>query len=230
MLIEGPELSIIIPVLNEAGSIGTCLWRLQTLRNRGVEIIVVDGGSHDATVSLAAPLADRVIHSKKGRAVQMNAGAAVTTGRILLFLHADTQLPDQAYTTILNVMELPHVWGRFDVKLSGMHSVFRIIELMMNLRSGLTGIATGDQAIFVTRSAFYAVDGFPDYPLMEDIELSKRLKKIAFPVCLRDKVITSSRRWERNGILRTIGLMWWLRFLYYLGTHPSVLQRVYDKG
>lgn len=230
MLIEGPELSIIIPVLNEAGTIGECLWRLQTLRKRGVEIIVVDGGSQDATVTLASPLADRVIHSKQGRAVQMNTGATQATGRILLFLHVDTRLPEQAYKTILQSMELPHVWGRFDVKLSGRHSMFRMIEQMMNLRSGLTGIATGDQAIFVTRSAYDSVGGFPDYPLMEDLEISKRLKKLAFPVCLKAKVITSSRRWEKNGIFRTIGVMWWLRFLYFLGTHPRVLQRAYDKG
>jgi len=232
MIIEGPELSIIIPVLNEADQIESSLLKLQDIRNRGVEIIVVDGGSTDASVALAKPLADVVIETDESvatthRARQMNAGAQQATGRILLFLHIDTLLPDQAYRLILGAMELPHVWGRFDVKLSGDHFMFRLIELMMNLRSGLTGIATGDQGIFVTRNAFDQVKGFPDYPLMEDVEISKRLRKLAFPVCVRTKATTSSRRWENNGIIRTILLMWWLRFLYFLGAHPRVLERQY---
>jgi len=232
MIIEGPELSIIIPVLNEADQIKPSLLKLQDIRNRGVEIIVVDGGSTDASVQLAKPLADRVLEAGENvsthRARQMNAGAQHATGRILLFLHIDTLLPDQAYQLILGAMELPHVWGRFDVKLSGDHFLFRLIELMMNLRSGLTGIATGDQGIFVTRNAFDQVNGFPDYPLMEDVEISKRLRKLAFPICLKARATTSSRRWESNGIVRTIVQMWWLRFLYFLGTHPRVLVKQYD--
>ncbi len=231
MIIEGPELSIIIPVLNEADRIEQALQKLQFIRNRGVEIIVVDGGSEDASVTLAEPLADLVIEAGEGiaayRARQMNAGAHHATGRVLLFLHVDTELPEQAYKLILSSMELPHVWGRFDVKLSGDHFMFRIIELMMNLRSGLTGVATGDQGIFVTRNAFDRIKGFPDYQIMEDVEISKRLRKMAFPVCLKNKATTSSRRWEKNGILRTVGKMWWLRFLYFLGTHPRILIKQY---
>ena len=231
MIIEGPELTIIIPVLNEADQIEQSLQKLQIMRNRGVEIIVVDGGSHDASVALAEPLADLVISSGEeishNRARQMNIGAYYATGRIFLFLHSDTYLPEEAYKLVLSAMELPHVWGRFDVKLTGQHFMFRIIEMMMNLRSGLTGIATGDQGIFVTRNAFEKIKGFPDYPLMEDVEISKRLRRLAFPVCLKDKAITSSRRWEKNGIFRTIGLMWWLRFLYFMGAHPRVLVSQY---
>ncbi len=229
MLIEGPELSIILPVWNEEPLIGACLFRLQSLRKRGVEIVVADGGSSDRTVSLAEPLCDHLVCSTKGRATQMNTGARVATGRILLFLHVDTELPANAYEEILSAMELPHLWGRFDVKLTGSHFMFRFIEHMMNLRSGLTGIATGDQAIFVTRAAFEQVGGFPDQPLMEDIEISRRLKKLAFPVSLKSRVITSSRRWEENGIYTTVLLMWWLRFLYFIGAHPRVLHKMYEK-
>lgn len=234
MLIEGPELSIIIPMLNEADRIEHALQRLKFMRERGVEIIVVDGGSDDASVSLAEPYVDLLIEAGEGiehnRALQMNAGAFHATGRILLFLHVDTQLPEQAYKLILDAMELPHVWGRFDVKLSGKYFMFRIIETMMNLRSGLTGVATGDQGIFIMRNIFEKIRGFPDYPIMEDIEISKRLRKKAYPVCLKDKAITSSRRWEKNGIFKTISLMWWLRFLYFIGTHPRVLVNQYYKG
>lgn len=229
MIIDGPELSIIIPVLNEVEQIQQCLWRLQELRRTGVEIIVVDGGSEDGSLEHSHKLADQVLQADQGRASQMNTGAEHATGRVLLFLHVDTVLPEQAYWTMLRSLQPPHVWGRFDVQLSGKHFMFRVIEQMMNLRSGLTGIATGDQAVFVTRAAFHAVRGFPDYPLMEDIEISKRLKKLSFPVCLKDKVITSSRRWENNGILRTILLMWWLRLQYFLGVNPRLLARVYEQ-
>ncbi|MFK8067603.1 MAG: TIGR04283 family arsenosugar biosynthesis glycosyltransferase [Gammaproteobacteria bacterium] len=233
MILEGPELTIIVPMLNEAARIEHALQRLQSLRKRGVEIIVVDGGSVDESVAIAEPYVDLLIESGEGiqhnRAKQMNAGAFHATGRILLFLHADTQLPDQAYKLILQAMELPHVWGRFDVKLSGENFMFRIIETMMNLRSGLTGVATGDQGIFVMRHIFEEIKGFRDYPIMEDIDISKRLRKKAYPVCLKQKAITSSRRWEKNGIFKTIGLMWWLRFLYFIGAHPRVLVQQYYK-
>lgn len=227
MLIEGPELSIIIPTLNEEEQISKTLWSLQSLRRRGVELVVVDGGSHDGTVDIAEPLADVIFQTQASRALQMNLGAERSTGRILLFLHSDTQLPEKAYEAILQKMELPHVWGRFDVALTGKHFLFRLIENMMNFRSGVTGIATGDQAIFMTRAAFYQVGGFPNIPLMEDITISQRLKKIAFPVCLRLRAITSSRRWEENGILKTILFMWWLRFLYFIGIKADRLHARY---
>ncbi len=233
MIIEGPELSIVIPILNEAELITPALEKLQFLRNRGVEIIVVDGGSHDHSDVLAQPLADTVISVEKGeatnRAKQMNLGAMHAKGRVLLFLHIDTELPSQAYKLILSAMELPHVWGRFDVKLSGKNTLFRLIETLMNVRSGLTGIATGDQAIFVTRHAFEKVNGFSDIPIMEDVEISKKLRKQAFPVCLKDRVTTSSRRWERKGIFKTIILMWWLRALYFIGAHPRVIAKQYNR-
>lgn len=227
MLLEGPELSIIIPTLNEADQIGQTLWPLQSIRRRGVEIILIDGGSRDHTLEVAEPLVDQLVQTRASRALQMNLGAELATGRILLFLHADTQLPDDAYEAILQKMELPHVWGRFDVSLSGEQPMLRMVENLMNVRSGLTGIATGDQAIFVSRHAFFAVGGYPNIPLMEDIAISKRLKKIAFPVCLRQRVVTSSRKWETQGIFKTITTMWWLRLLYFIGVKPDYLHARY---
>ncbi len=211
-----PTLSIVMPVLNESAQIVEALEALAALRRRGTEVIVVDGGSDDGTPDLAAPLADRVIVSPRGRARQMNAGAVVAQGRGLLFLHADTRLPPDAHTLVERTLAT-HSWGRFDVILEG-HSVWlRVIAAMMNLRSRLTGIATGDQAIFVTRAAFSAAGAYPDQPLMEDIELSKRLKHSGPPVCLRARVTTSGRRWDTQGVWRTILLMWRLRFDYWRG-------------
>ena len=191
-------------------------------------MIVVDGGSTDSTRMLARPLSDVVMENSIGRARQMNTGAAVAQGGVLLFLHADTVIEfdlEQALKSINSVQ----AWGRFDVRLSGGHFFLRVIEFFMNIRSRLTAIATGDQAIFITRDLFQKVGGFPDIELMEDIELSSRLKKICRPVCLHQAVISSSRRWEQQGIIRTILKMWRLRFRYWLGTRPSVLAREYDQ-
>ncbi len=230
------RLSIIIPALNEAHHIATVLLRLQALRTRGAEVIVVDGGSADATASVATPLVDRVIVSTKeqaggrgrGRARQMNAGAALATGNVLLFLHADSILPDSADELILRGLTISkRTWGRFDVSISGAHFFLPVIAWFMNWRSRLTGIATGDQAIFMTRLAFDAVGGFPDQLLMEDVEITSRLKKISAPLCLHEKVITSGRRWEKHGVWRTIGLMWCLRLQYALGAAPADLHRSY---
>lgn len=222
------SLSIIIPVLNEAAHISTLLKSLSGYRRAGAEIIVVDGGSSDATRALAQGMADQVIDSARGRACQMNAGAAASRGDVLLFLHADTILPPMATTLILaGLGEDRHVWGRFDVRIEGQARMLKIIALLMNWRSRLTGIATGDQAIFVRRDAFQAVGGFPDQPLMEDIELSHRLKDLSTPVCISEKVTTSGRRWEARGMWRTILLMWSLRLLYWLGTAPEKLARAY---
>ncbi len=221
------RLSIIIPVLNEAQTLPVLLADLQPLRKRGVEIIVVDGGSSDATAELAQDGADRVLESAAGRARQMNAGAAVARGAVLLFLHADTRLPGDVDTRIDAVLAGKQVWGRFDVRLSGRHWLLRIIEKMMNWRSCLTGMATGDQAIFVMRNVFEQLDGYADIPLMEDLDLSRRLNKIARPACIDTPVITSSRRWERNGILRTVLLMWSLRLAWFLGVSPQRLRRIY---
>jgi rSAM/selenodomain-associated transferase 2 len=222
------RLSVIVPCVNEAAGIVETLDSLRPLRRQGHEVIVVDAGD-DATAALAAPLADRVLGSPRGRARQMNRGAAVAVGDVLVFLHADTRLPAGAEAAILaGLAATGRSWGRFDVRLSGEPPLLRVVETLMNCRSRLTGIATGDQAIFVTRERFRAVGGYPDIPLMEDVALSKALKRLGPPACLRDRVITSSRRWERNGILRTVLLMWRLRLRYFLGTDPAQLARHYD--
>jgi rSAM/selenodomain-associated transferase 2 len=226
VLISGTApLSIIIPVLNEAAGIEASLLPLQELRAKGVQLIVVDGGSADRTAELAAPLADKVLTAPRGRARQMNAGAAIATGQVLVFLHADTRLPDAADRLIVDALrpERGRHWGRFDVSIEGRSTWLPLVAAMMNLRSRLTGIATGDQAIFVDREAFDAAGGFPDIPLMEDIAFSSGLRKRAAPVCLPEKVVTSGRRWDRHGVWRTIGLMWWLRLRYALGADPHRL-------
>jgi rSAM/selenodomain-associated transferase 2 len=216
------RLSIVVPVLNEAQDIATFLAPLQALRELGHEVIVVDGGSSDNTVECTRPLADSVIAAPCGRALQMNAGAQAAHGEVLLFLHADTRLPANAPSHIEEAAR-HHAWGRFDVKIAGRSGWLPVIAAMMNLRSRLTGIATGDQAIFVSRAAFNAVGGYPDQPLMEDIELSKRLKRIGPPASLRVRVVTSGRRWERHGAWRTILLMWRLRFDYWRGVPAARL-------
>lgn len=220
-------ISIIVPTLNEAHDITATLTRLQALRQAGHEVIVVDGGSTDDTVIHAAPLADHLVLAPRERARQMNAGAAAATGDVLLFLHADTMLPLDAAAHI--TADHSHIWGRFDVRLTGTHPLLRIVESMMNLRSRITGIATGDQALFVERALFLAVGGFPEQPLMEDIALSRTLKRHGRPLCLRAKVTTSSRRWEQNGVCATILLMWRLRLAYFLGADPVHLARLYHR-
>ena len=222
------RVSIVVPVLDEAQTIGPALARLQPLRARGHEVIVVDGGSADATVALARPLSDRILHAARGRASQMNAGAALAQGEVLLFLHADTWLPDGADRLILARLRARRAWGRFDVHIRGEHPLLPIIAWAMNLRSRLTGVCTGDQGLFVERRVFVRVGGYPQIELMEDIALSKRLRRIARPLALAARVSTSGRRWEKHGVLRTMLLMWWLRLRYFLGASPARLQRIYD--
>ncbi|MBL8413121.1 MAG: TIGR04283 family arsenosugar biosynthesis glycosyltransferase [Propionivibrio sp.] len=218
-----PFLSVIIPVLNEAAGIRSQLEALQFLRGKGVTLIVVDGGSEDSTAEQAGPLVDLVTHSPRGRAVQMNAGARASSSEVLLFLHADTALPSSVFERVHEVIASGAFWGRFDVRIDGAHPLLRIVERMMNWRSRLSGIATGDQAIFVRREVFERIGGYPELPLMEDIVLSKKLKRIARPACLRERVVTSGRRWERQGVLRTIVLMWCLRTWFFFGTDPDKL-------
>lgn len=225
---EPRTLSIVVPALNEAARIGTCLEALQPLRAAGHEVIVVDGGSKDATLELARAAADQVLAAPRGRAAQMNAGARVARGEALLFLHADTRLPPQADALVIGALARA-AWGRFDVTIDSPRPLLRLVASMMNLRSRLTGIATGDQAIFVRRAGFEAVGGYAPIPLMEDIELSRRLRRVEAPACLRARVQTSARRWESRGVLRTIVLMWRLRLLYFLGAHPERLARLYDR-
>jgi len=222
-----PLVSIIIPVLNESEEISNTLRLLQPFRDQGHELIVVDGGSIDDTLSLAEPLVDILIHSEKGRALQMNAGAAIAHGDIFWFLHADTLVAEDSLVLLSSALSSGYDWGRFDVRLSGQQLLLRIVERMMNLRSCLTGIATGDQGLFMTRDVFDEVGGFPTIPLMEDIELSKKLKKTGRPGCIKAAIVTSSRRWEQNGILRTIWLMWRLRLLYWLGVSAETLKLHY---
>lgn len=217
------RLAVIIPALNEAARIRPALEALAPLRARGHEVIVVDGGSDDATAELALPLCDRVLSAPRGRAVQLNAGARAAQGEALVFLHADTSLPERADELILRALERAS-WGRFDVRIEGRHRLLGIVACAMNLRSRLTGIATGDQAIFVRRAAF---PGFPEIALMEDIAFSRVMKRRAAPACLRARVSTSGRRWEARGVLRTIFLMWRLRLLYALGVAPQSLARQY---
>ena len=221
-------ISIIIPTLNEQTVIKETLQALQPLRKAGHEVIVVDGNSTDNTRVIAAPLVDSVLLATKGRARQMNTGANFAHYDILVFLHADTHLPLEADALIINWLAKKGLrWGRFDVRLSGQALLLRVVERLMNWRSCLTSIATGDQAIFVQRTLYKQVHGFPDIPIMEDIALSRRLKKFGRSLCLRSPVITNSRRWEQHGILRTILLMWGLRLAYRLGVNPQTLEKYY---
>ncbi len=221
-------LSIVVPALNEEAAIAATLQALAPLRGRGVEVIVVDGGSHDRSAAIAAPLCDRLIATPSGRAAQMNAGASAARGELLLFLHADTRLPDHADRLVIEGLAASgRSWGRFDVQIDGSHPVLRLIAAMMNLRSRATGIATGDQGIFATRSAFAAVGGYPDIPLMEDIVLSRRLKRRGRPLCIRARALTSGRRWEKHGVMRTILTMWRLRLAFFLGAEPAALASRY---
>ncbi len=224
------RLSIIIPTLDEAAHIVATLESLGDLRRRGHEVIVADGGSSDATAVLARGLADRIVCSPAGRAEQMNAGARAAAGDVLLFLHADSRLPAEADRLVLQVLAAGGpAWGRFDVQIASNHPLLRLVESMMNLRSRLTRICTGDQGIFVRREAFEAIGGYPSQELMEDIAICMRLRRVSAPLCLRDRCLTSARRWESDGVLRTIVVMWWLRLQYALGVAPARLARAYGR-
>lgn len=218
-------ISIIIPVLNEQQGIVQQLQALQVFRQQGHEIIMVDGGSTDDTITLSQPLVDKVLYSQPGRAYQMNLGAAQASGELLLFQHCDSQLPDEALT-LLEALPAQQ-WGRFDVRLTGRHPMFKVIAFMMNWRSRLTGIATGDQSIFVSRPLFEQLGGFPEQPLMEDVELSSRLCQQQKPVCFKQALTTSSRRWQQKGVWRTILLMWRLRLAYFCGVSAEKLVQQY---
>lgn len=224
-----PRLSIIVPTLNEAAGIAATLEALAPLRARGHDVIVADGGSSDGTREAAGDSADRVISAPRGRASQMNAGAAVARGDVFIFLHADTRLPPDADARIRDGLSASgRAWGRFDVHVAGGGALLPVIAFFMNLRSRITGIATGDQAMFVRREAFARAGGFSALPLMEDVALSAALKRLSRPLCLSEKAVTSGRRWERNGVLRTVLLMWWLRLQFFLGAAPARLARHYE--
>jgi rSAM/selenodomain-associated transferase 2 len=224
------RLAVVVPVLDEAIAITGTLQALAPLRERGAVVVVADGGSTDGTPALAAPWADAVIAAPRGRARQMNAGAqaeAATAADVLLFLHADTRLPPDADRLLQLLEATGRPWGRFDVTIEGRSALLPVVAGLMNLRSRLTGIATGDQAIFMRRTAFVEVGGFPDQPLMEDVEISRRLKRIGPPLCLPHPVVTSGRRWDQRGPWRTVVLMWRLRLLYWLGMPPERLAKWY---
>lgn len=221
------KISIIVPVLNEEINLSHVSSHLHSIRDQGHEVIVVDGGSTDNTLAIAYEITDKVIISKAGRALQMNSGASVACGEVLVFLHADTFLPDDAVQILSDSVSGENYWGRFDVRLSNKKFVYRLIEAMMNLRSCLTSIVTGDQAIFIEKKLFDRVGGFPEIALMEDIEISRQLKRISKPVCIKHKVVTSSRRWETNGVMTTILLMWKLRLYYFFGVSPERLNKLY---
>lgn len=222
------RLSIIIPTLNEEAAIAALLTDLAPLRARGHQVILADGGSRDRTVETAGSRLDHVVHTTRSRAAQMNAGAQVAGGEVLWFVHADSRVPAGAADRLLDAYAAGNAWGRFHVRLSGAHPLLRVVEMGMNLRSCITAIATGDQGLFISRRLFDAVGGFPQIPLMEDVALSKALRRHGRPACIRrPRLQTSSRRWEQNGVLRTVLLMWRLRLAYALGASPSDLARHY---
>ena len=222
------RVSIVIPCLNEGLILDSLVESLQYCRLEGHELLLVDGGSRDGALDKLATLVDHLLVSEPGRARQMNAGAARAGGDILWFLHSDSSPPDHAVDTIVSSLASGRYrWGRFDITMSGRHRMLRLVESMMNRRSRLTGIATGDQGIFVEREAFVAAGGFPEIPLMEDIALSRSLKRISAPCCLSQRLVTSSRRWETQGVYRTILLMWRLRLAYAMGVDPEALERRY---
>ncbi len=226
-----PRVSVVVPTLNEATTLPETLAPLQPLRASGqAEVVVSDGGSVDGTPSVAAALADHVVIGSPGRAEQMNRGAGAARGELLLFLHADTLVPDGWIEDIASATAGGAGWGRFDVVIAGRPLVLPLIAGMMNLRSRLSGIATGDQGIFVRRELFARCGGYPPIPLMEDVALSRALKRAAgHPACLRSRLRTSGRRWERHGPLRTVLLMWRLRLLYFFGADPAQLARSYPR-
>ena len=222
-------LSIVIPALNEAHGLAGVLQALAPLQASGTQVIVADGGSTDNTAALARAAGAWVVLSPQGRARQMNAGAAHAAAHTLLFLHADTQLPpnaDQLIAKALATGSLP-VWGRFDVRIDGKSCWLPLVAQLMNWRSRLSSVATGDQALFMTRAAFDAVGGFPVQPLMEDIEMCGRLRVLSRPACLHERVVTSGRRWDTRGVWRTIWLMWRLRLAYWRGAAPDQLAQRY---
>ena len=220
------NISVIIPVLNEEKTIAATLGSLLALQPH--EIIIVDGGSRDRSREICRQLGAQVVSSERGRARQMNYGAHRATGDVLLFLHADTRLPDSAFQDIAAAFsDARCLGGRFDVELEGSHWMLKIIGGLINRRSRATKVGTGDQAIFARRSVFMQIGGYPDIPLMEDIALCRSLKRLGEIACLRSRVVTSARRWESDGVWRTIFRMWTLKFLYLAGVSPARLKQFY---
>lgn len=223
-------ISIIIPTLNEEGVLEKTLQSLEVIQRQGAEVIIVDGGSVDATLDIAKQFAVQVIQADTGRAKQLNKGAELASGDMLLFLHADTIVPSNTHELVRGACVEGDVWGRFNVILDSPKPIFRLIETMMNWRSCITSIVTGDQAMFVSKGLFERVGGFPEISLMEDIAVSKKLKSVLPPICFKQPVITSSRRWLEHGILNTVFLMWRLRWGYFMNIDPDVLAKKYHRS
>ncbi|ARQ00887.1 TIGR04283 family arsenosugar biosynthesis glycosyltransferase [Pseudorhodoplanes sinuspersici] len=225
---NSPVLSIIVPVLNEARTITNALTALKPFRQRGVEVIVVDGGSDDDTAQLAQPLADRVIRGPRGRAAQMNEGAKAASGFIFLFLPSEITLPADADTQVMyGRARDTSVWGRFDMRLTGQHALLPIAARILNWRSRMSGIASSEQAIFIQRETFFRLGGFPDMPVMDDVEMSKRLKAISPPICVASRVTVPARRFDREGFWTTLRMMWLMRFRYRMGMKPAEILKRY---
>ncbi|MDZ4729532.1 MAG: TIGR04283 family arsenosugar biosynthesis glycosyltransferase [Xanthomonadales bacterium] len=221
------NIAIIVPMLNEQAHLAGLLEHLRSLKRQGAEVLLVDGGSQDGSAALAQCAGFTVLSAARGRASQMNTGARATTAEVLLFLHADTCLPANALARIQSSLAGGPAWGHFKVRIKGRSRMLPVVAALMNWRSRLTGIVTGDQAIFILRAAFEAVGGFPEQPLMEDIELSRRLRGFGRPVCIASHAMTSGRRWDTGGVWHTIGLMWWLRLAYWWGTPADQLAQRY---
>ncbi len=223
-----PKLSIIIPILNEQVFLANHHEILKSLLSDGHEILVIDGGSTDNSVDIAKAIGCKTLKTKTSRGFQLHVGAKHSKNELLLFLHADTLLPTNAAELIYHALTpVNKHWGRFNVRFSNQNLIFQIIAWFMNKRSYLSGIATGDQAIFVKRKSYFSCGGFPDFPIMEDIEISKRLKKIAYPVCIPNEAIASSRKWENQGVIITILKMWSLRLMFFFGVPTEKLAKLY---
>jgi rSAM/selenodomain-associated transferase 2 len=220
------RISVIVPVLNEEKSIAASLMELQRLKPE--EMIIVDGGSSDETREICQRFGVELYLSHPGRAAQMNFGAQRASGDVLLFLHADTRLPPSAFDDIRAALQDRQVLGgRFDLELDSPRPLLKLIGFMISLRSRLSKVGTGDQAIFVRREIFAELGGYADIPLMEDVALSRALKRRGAVACLRSRVVSSARRWEMEGIWRTVLKMWTLKTLYLLGISPVRLKRYY---
>ena len=223
-----PLISVIVPVLNDETSLTATLREWQSRRSEQIELVIVDGGSVDQSKTIAAPLADRVLSTTPGRAHQMNVGAGEATGNYLLFLHADTDVSASAFSALSHIAAShPGRWGFFHVRLNSGRAVFRLIETLMNWRARVTSVATGDQCLFVARNLFEREGGYKEIPLMEDVEVCKRLRKHGTPVIIKQRVSTSARRWEKHGVISTILLMWRLRLAYFMGASPKKLHQQY---
>ena len=217
--------SFVIPILDEQDAVASLLRYLRA-GFPAAELIVVDGGSADRSVSRAMGLCDQLLLAERGRALQMNLGGRASSSDYLCFLHADS-LPGVSAGQLQGCLASEPPWGFCRVRLSGGRRAFRIIEWFMNQRSRLTSVATGDQMLFLRRSLFEDSGGFDDIPLMEDVAYSKRLRRVARPLIIPQPVQSSSRRWEQRGVVRTVLSMWGLRLAYAMGVSPRRLWEHY---